>query len=453
MQDTSTQEVPTALLGVGVRTAIYGMLLVTIAGEFLRDLRAVTTHQLLNVHRLQCTLYALFACAVTWELFLHGWHAFSDRQLICIFALLHTSSLPPFWQHGRPCTLLFRSVFPLLRDTSGTSTIAGESSQVSIPFTSPSKEGQPPDSTPEASPAALPVPDITSPALMPPPEFPSPATSSHAALRRIHRGLALWFIAIMALEVSWGVPAIMFWARRFREACVEPGTDPDADCKAYAFFLFFRVHAYGWMRWLQLAWYSMEMVKTVSLTARVCAVLGAVARMPLQDTVLPLDDLAGTDPADRASCSHGLPEAAAAAPTEAAEAAAPLLPEPAAPAAQPCAPPCGAARRWAIAQRGFAATLLGGADAAASGMLRMPRQLSPRSITLKVLLGVTVLLLTVATVECNLWWNAVAGIPSGWDFGQTLAAVAAAGGVVLMAAPGRDIMVSLVEDTFYGGEV
>lgn len=428
---------------------MYGMLVVTVLGELLRDLRCLTTHQLLNIHRLQCTVYALFTCAVSWELFLHGWHVFTDRQLICLFALLHTSSLPPFWQHGRPCTLLFQSVFPLLHDTSGSSILDAESSQVSISVASPSKAARP-DSTREAGTTtfhALPAEGQAADAASQAGEQQDiePAGSPYAALRSVHCSLALWFIMVMALEVAWGVPAIMFWARSYRQACVEPSWEAGIACDAYAFFLFFRVRAYGWMRWLQLAWYSLEALKTVSLTARVCAVLGAVMRLSRGAAAAPSSF--PMESADRASCSHGPQEA------EAADAAAPLLPASQPPAAAASAPPlCGAARRWAKAQRGFAAALLRGGDAAGAGAQRMPREVTPRRMLLKALLGAAVLTMTVATVECNLWWNGVAGGPAGWDFGQTMAAMVAAAGVALLAFPGRDVMVSLVEDVYYGGE-
>eukprot|EP00892_Ulva_mutabilis_P000736 jgi/Ulvmu1/10663/UM066_0046.1 len=438
--DTATHEVPTALLGVGVRTAFYGLLAVTIIGESLRDLRVVTTHQLLNVHRLQCTAYTIFACAAVWEMFLHGWNAFSDRQLICLFALLHTSSLPPFWQHGRPCALLFKSVFPLLRHAEAPSLIGVESSQISISFPSPSKHTpEPDDPPPDEQPDVAPSPP--SPGDAPPPEqTPQDSPTAHTALKTIHRGLALWFIAIMALEVAWNIPAIMFWAERFRRACVEPGSEPGVGCEAYAFFLFFRVPAYGWMRWLQLAWYTLECLKSLSLTTRVCAVTGAVWRT---GQVPATTESEGGDTADRASCSHSAPEAAAA--DAAGGAAAPLLPRSA--AAPP--PPCGLARHWHAAQRRFAAALLDGTAGAAHGAAR---ELTVRRTALKLLLGVVVLTLTVSTVELDLRWNRVQGATGPWDFGQVLAAAAAAAGVVLLAMPGRDAMLSVAEQAYFGGE-
>lgn len=450
---TATQELPTALLGAGVRTAFYGLVIVTVIGELLRDVRAITTHQLLNVHRLQCTAYAFFACAVTWEIFLHGWHAFSDRQLICLFALLHTSSLPPFWQHGRPCSILFQSIFPLLRTSSASDLIGVESSQVSIPFTVSSKALADPSSVEEqaqaeeesASPAAPAASskDDGAPELQPP-----QTEAAQTALRTIHRGLAFWFLAIMALEVTWNIPAIMFWARSFRQACVEPASEPGGGCEAYAFFLFFRVRAYGWMRWLQLAWYTIEFLKTLSLTARICAVLGAVSRLDAASTTT---EAADAEACGHASCSHGPPADAAGSTADGTSA--PLLP--ATTAAHPPLPLggvwCGCASHWHKAQRHFAAALLRG-DAPPPGTARLPRRVSARRAALKLLLGLTVLTLTAATVECNLRWNSVQASPAGWDFGQTLAAAAAAVGVILLVVPGRDIMLSLVEDTYFGGE-
>lgn len=262
--------------------------------------------------------------------------------------------------------------------------------------------------------------------------------AAHTALRTIHRGLALWFIAIMALEAAWSIPAIMFWAERFRKACVEPGSEPGAGCEAYSFFIFFRVPAYGWMRWLQLAWYTLECLKTVSLTARICAVLGAVSRSAPGRTVS--HDAAA---ADRASCSHGSHGTAeAAAAPDVRCAAAPLL-------GMLPPPQSGTACRWHDMQRRYAAALL---DDAAGTLPSAQRELTARRTALKLLLGVAVLVLTVSTVEFNLRWNNVLGPPAAWDFGQTLAALAAVGGVVLLAVPGRDVMVSLAEDTYFGGE-